>query len=55
MVEMYKEITQEVNDADEKHVSAQNKALYSSISKTNLEDVLNILYAKKHTWKVCPN
>ncbi|MBO6760727.1 MAG: SIR2 family protein [Roseivirga sp.] len=47
MVEMYKEITQEVNDADEKHVSAQNKALYSSISKTNLEDVLNILYAKK--------
>jgi hypothetical protein len=47
MVAMHTEITQEVADAEDEEISPDNKALYKSVEKTNLEDVLNVLYAKR--------
>ncbi len=47
MSSMQEEISADLNSATEEEVSQENKDLYNSISKSNLEKVLNILYAKK--------
>lgn len=47
MSEMYKEITEEVEHAPSETLNSKCKELFESVSKNNLEELLNVLYAKK--------
>jgi hypothetical protein len=47
MSDMHTEISNEVDAAENIELSKENKELYKSISKSNLEDILNVLHSKK--------
>ena len=51
MKEMHKEISKEIISSTE--LGETSKKLYLNVEKNNLEDVLNVLYAKKHYLNGC--